>query len=115
MERKNNTLRMDYQNSLIEIMNNELVEKSNPINVNDNFFDVGMNSVSLVRSLNTFNEEYGLEIEITTLFEFTTIKEFLDSILVSNKTGNQDEDDDENYSSGMDTFLEDMKDLNFKH
>ena len=48
--------------------------KLSEIDINDNFFDVGGDSLTAVQSLAVFNENHGLDISIMDLFDHTTVK-----------------------------------------
>jgi SagB-type dehydrogenase family enzyme len=56
------------------------------ININDSFFELGGNSVHLVRAYNKLKEVIGYDIPIVTLFEYSTIRSLCKYL--SSKSGN---------------------------
>jgi acyl carrier protein len=52
------------------------VLKQERIGINDNFFDLGGNSLNIIQVISKLREQLDMEISIVTMFEFPTIRTF---------------------------------------
>ncbi|WP_420574973.1 amino acid adenylation domain-containing protein [Kordia sp.] len=68
-----------------------------------NFFDLGINSLELMKMQHMIRTEFQIEIHITTLFEHTTIKD-----LVANTFNKQEELEEVNISDAIDDTLDEL-------
>ncbi|HEY0609999.1 MAG TPA: non-ribosomal peptide synthetase, partial [Chitinophaga sp.] len=69
--------RNEKEHKLIEIFARELDRSPGEIGINDNFFDLGANSIKLVRILHEINNEFKVNIKPVFLFQYTTINELV--------------------------------------
>ncbi|MGE5340436.1 MAG: non-ribosomal peptide synthetase [Candidatus Omnitrophota bacterium] len=58
-------------------------EKARPIGINDNFFDLGGNSLDIIRVGNQLKDVYGKEIPIVTMFRYPTIAALAEHIALA--------------------------------
>lgn len=77
----------DFERDLYKIWATEL--NSSSFGINDNFFDIGGNSVMLVQLATRVNEFIGKELDILTYFTYPSIKSFSNYIVNANND-NQD-------------------------
>ncbi len=68
-----------------------------------NFFDLGINSLELMKMQHMVRSEFQIELHITTLFEHTTIKD-----LVANIFSKEEVEVEENISEQIDDTLNDL-------
>lgn len=61
-----------YEQKVMELWREEL--ECSEINTQHNFFDLGGNSFSVMRIMNRINQEYQLNLPVTTLFQYPTIE-----------------------------------------
>lgn len=71
----------DLEKDILTIWKNTL--KKNDINLNDNFFDIGGNSILVLQMAMTINKYLGKELNILSYFEYPTIKSFI-SLIANN-------------------------------
>lgn len=72
--------RNKVEQKLIEIIVNILDCKDSEIGINDNFFDLGMNSLSLIKMVGLVKLELKTELTISMLFEFSNVSQLSDKI-----------------------------------
>jgi amino acid adenylation domain-containing protein len=79
----------DLEKSLFKIWSVEL--KTSRFGTNENFFDIGGNSVMLVQLSIRVNEYLGKELNILTYFEYPTIQSFANFLLNNDSNSNTNE------------------------
>jgi amino acid adenylation domain-containing protein len=65
--------RNEIEEKVIEILSDILGKPKNLIGVYDNFFDLGMNSIKLIRFLSLINKEFNLSLKAVLLFEYPSV------------------------------------------
>ena len=100
---------------LIQITASLINIEESKVGINDNFFDLGMNSLKLVRMQDIIKSQLKIEINIAVLFEFTTVKKLADKIQ-NMETDMQpvSNSDQENILEQFDEFLEELIDKNYE-
>lgn len=91
---------------MVVILSEELNQNSSTIGVNDNFFDIGADSIKMMRILSRVNRELELELKIVTLFEYTTVALLVEHIL--DRGGNAVEEADDNIADELDEVFDFM-------
>ncbi|WP_172283466.1 non-ribosomal peptide synthetase [Chryseobacterium sp. LAM-KRS1] len=90
-------------NALSQLLNYEIQE----VSVHDNFFDMGLNSLSMIRFSQLLRKEAGLEIEIAKFFSYPTISELSEFIQNMNKTTAETNTyEDKDLSDHVDSFID---------
>jgi acyl carrier protein len=74
----------DFQRNLIHIWKEVLGDVE--IGINDNFFDLGGNSIKIVRMVRAVNDRYERRMTVLNAFEFPTIAAISDFLKESNLT-----------------------------
>ncbi|PHN96371.1 non-ribosomal peptide synthetase, partial [Tenacibaculum discolor] len=93
------------EENLIKILSNQLGIDSNKIGVLDNFFDLGMNSIKLMKFINVLNQKFDLEIKPVVLFQYPNIKELTHYLF------HKDEENEDLQDENITQEFEDMLDL----
>ena len=87
---------------------------SSEIGINDNFFDLGMNSLSLVKMIGLIKTELKIEVSISLLFEFPNVNQLSDKIfsLINSEEDHllKSNEEDINLSQETEDFLEQIID-----
>jgi amino acid adenylation domain-containing protein len=78
----------DVEKKILEIWINEL--KMSNIGVNDNFFDIGGNSILLIQLSDRINKALGKKIDVLNYFQYPTIRSFCSSLLKGNNLQDND-------------------------
>jgi amino acid adenylation domain-containing protein/non-ribosomal peptide synthase protein (TIGR01720 family) len=99
----------ETQERLIALLAAELKLDTGKIGVMDNFFDLGMNSLKLMKFLNRVNHEFQLDIKPVTVFQYPNINE-LTTHLFNTTIASEDEEDDMDISQEFEDIMELMKD-----
>ncbi len=97
--------RNEIEDKLIEILSNLLDKPKNLISVNDNFFDLGVSSIKLIRLLNLVNKQFNKDLKVVSLFEYSTVNE-LASYLFNKSNNNTDIVDEDDISTAMDEMID---------
>lgn len=71
----------EQEKKLVEIFAEELNRNIEEIGTHDNFFDMGANSIKLIKILNKINREFDTEIKPVILFQYPTINDFTIHVL----------------------------------
>lgn len=90
---------------VIEIIAAQLGKEPNTISILDNFFDLGANSIKIVKILNEINKQLDVDVRVVSLFENPNVDEFihyLDSI-ESQEQNTLEEPED--ISEALDEFI----------
>jgi amino acid adenylation domain-containing protein len=81
--------RNEKEQKLIEIFARELGLEPSEIGINDNFFDLGANSLKLIKILNeikaAFKDEFNADIKPVLLFQYTNINDLVSVLEASSK------------------------------
>jgi amino acid adenylation domain-containing protein len=105
----------ELESQLIKIVADIINIDESEVGINDNFFDLGINSLKLVRLQDIIKYQLGFEITISMLFEFTNIKNLADKIYeLENNTQIQPDIQQENILEQFDEFLEELIDKNYE-
>ncbi|MBF4488225.1 phosphopantetheine-binding protein, partial [Flavobacterium sp. CSZ] len=96
--------RNEFEQKIIRIISNVLNCKENEIGINDNFFDLGMNSINLVNTVSVINSEFQINLKVSFLFEYPNVYELSNNFRAEKET-EQTDYNDENISEEIDDFL----------
>ncbi|PKV49525.1 amino acid adenylation domain-containing protein [Aquimarina sp. MAR_2010_214] len=96
--------RNEVEERLVQILNEMLEKKKDEISVSDNFFDLGANSVKLIKILNTINKEFDMDLKPIMLFQYPNINDLVENVFYFKKQVNEDNED-------LSQDLEDIIDL----
>ncbi|OOM14397.1 SDR family NAD(P)-dependent oxidoreductase [Clostridium saccharobutylicum] len=83
-----NERNIDFENRLRIIW--KKVIKRKEINVDDKFFEVGGNSLKNISLMNNINQEFNVNIPITDLFKYSTIRQMARRLTMVTKNENED-------------------------
>lgn len=67
--------RDEQEEQIVEILALQLARDSSKISIYDNFFDMGINSLKMMKILSRINEALGVELKVVTLFEYPNVYE----------------------------------------
>ena len=84
----------DTEKGLLKIWQETL--KREKIGITDNFFEIGGNSISAVQIISKIHFEFGIKIELKTIFSGSTIKEISDEIDILNWVEKSDSENKDN-------------------
>ncbi len=98
----------DIEEKLVKIFANELGRNVKEIGVHDNFFDLGANSINLIRILNELNKEFGTDLKPVLLFQYTTIKVLVENMF-DDTFKDREEEDDNTLSDEIDSLMDIME------
>ncbi len=91
--------------SLSQLLNSDVKE----VSIHDNFFDMGLNSLSLIRFSQLLRKDTGLEIEIAKFFSYPTISKLSKFIQNMNKPiAETNTNEDKDLSDHIDSFIDDF-------
>lgn len=93
------------EDSLIEILVDILKKPKDVISVNDNFFDMGISSISLMRLLSTINRQFNSNLKAVTLFEHSTVRA-LSNYMNDGKTIEEEVGMENNLSDSIDEMID---------
>lgn len=96
------------EEALVEIFANELHRSANEIGVHDNFFDLGANSIKLIKILHEINRQFGLSLKPVLLFQYTSVK-LLAGYIFGGSTEENGETDDNTISDEIDSLMDIME------
>lgn len=82
-----------------------LGKEAGRVSLQDNFFDLGANSIKIVKILNEINKQLGLDIKVVSLFENPNVEEFLQYLNVVDSQEKQTEQVPEDISEALDEFI----------
>jgi iturin family lipopeptide synthetase A len=93
---------------LVRIFANELGRSTGEIGVHDNFFDLGANSIKLIKILNEVNKEFDLKLKPVLLFQYTSIKVLADHVFGGSSEEKEEADSNE-LSDEIDSLMDMME------
>jgi amino acid adenylation domain-containing protein len=99
----------EMEEKLVKIFSKVLGKKETEIGVNDNFFDLGANSLRLIKIQDEINKEFQIKLGVTTLFQYPNIRELLDFVLGLKST--LEDDDVDEMEIDLSDALDDMMDF----
>ncbi len=82
--------RNEMETKLVNLASGLLPKTNINLGINDNFFDLGMNSLRLVKFSNLINKEFGLELRVMTLFEYPSIKTLSEYLATGEQKNSED-------------------------
>lgn len=90
---------------IIQIIAAELKADAGTISTLDNFFDLGANSIKIVKILNEINKQLNVDIRVVSLFENPNVEEFVQYLntIESHEKNNIEEPED--ISEALDEFI----------
>ena len=96
----------EIEETLIIILSEELSREESSIGVQDNFFDLGLNSLKMVTLVKKIYQEIGIKIPLVSFFQYENIQE-LSAFLI----GEEEEElvEDENMVDDIDDFIDLME------
>lgn len=98
----------EVEESLVEIFAKELSKDQNEIGTHDNFFDLGANSIKLIKILSKINRQFETAIKPVMLFQYATIHDFSNYVL-NNGLEEDEIDDDIFIAEEMDNMIDLME------
>lgn len=96
------------EETLVELFAKELDRPANEIGVNDNFFDLGANSIKLIKILHEVNRQFGLDLKPVLLFQYTTVK-LLSGYIFGGTADEKEEEDDNTLSDEINSLMDLME------
>ncbi|MEN2401847.1 amino acid adenylation domain-containing protein [Flavobacterium sp. MC2016-06] len=84
----------EIEERLIEILSLEMKLNKDKISTIDNFFDLGMNSIKLIKFINRISQEFKIEIKPIVLFQYPNIKELTAYFFDQSETTEPQEEED---------------------
>ncbi|WP_161964279.1 non-ribosomal peptide synthetase/type I polyketide synthase [Chitinophaga flava] len=96
--------RNEKEQLLIEIFARELGREPSEIGINDNFFDLGANSIKLIRILNEIRNEFKVDIKPIMLFQYTNIQDLVNAFAAA--PDEEPEEENLQISAEMDDMIE---------
>ncbi|WP_343914921.1 amino acid adenylation domain-containing protein [Aquimarina litoralis] len=98
----------EIEEKLLDILIKELGIEKEGIGTMDNFFDIGMNSIKLLKVLSIVNREFQIQIKPTALFEYPNISELVANVFY-NSTEEDSEEEDMNAVQEFEEFIDLME------
>ena len=96
----------EIEEQLVRILAAEVDKPIEAVGVLDNFFDLGMNSIELVKILGTINREFGIDLKITMLFEYPNIQDLVENVFQKVEVSVEEDD---NVSEEMEDLMDLME------
>jgi len=84
----------DLEEQILEIINQITPVNQGKVGVTDNFFEIGLNSLSIVKVAKMIKNDIGIEVSLLDLFQFPNVK-----MLVENLLNKKEEKSDKFYSN----------------
>lgn len=97
--------RNEIEKKFIQFLTQELERDNDEIGVYDNFFDLGANSIKLIKILGMINKEFNIEIKPILLFQYPNISKLVEYVFYQS-TKNEEEE-----NTNISKDLEDIFDL----
>ncbi len=93
----------EMESVIIDIVKNEIGESVSCIGVTDNFFDLGLDSFSLIKILNQINTRLPIELKAVDLFKYPNVRSLIQNVL---NIEVEEEPELVNISEDMDSMLD---------
>lgn len=100
----------EMQTTLVTLIANELGRETAAIGIRDNFFDLGINSMKLLRILEFFNTKFKLSAKPVAMFQYPNIKTFVDSLATQKEQIQEIPEEEENLSEAVDDLIDLLQD-----
>lgn len=97
--------RDSQEQKLIEILSQNLDKDQDKISIHDNFFDLGANSLKIIKLLHIINQEMNVDLKVVTLFEYPNVYE-LAQYLKTSKEEDSSLVENSNISNEIDEILD---------
>ena len=98
----------DVEEKMIQIISDEFDIAVTEIGVHDNFFDLGGNSINMVKVLSVLNSEFNEEIKIVHLFQYPTVRSLAEAFFNDNniikEVINEDSEEDFDFDEELNDF-----------
>ncbi len=96
--------RDEQEQMLVEILAKHLERNISTISIHDNFFDLGANSLMMIKILGVINEAFKTDLKVVTLFEYSSVSELVRYFQSIDTT--EDLPEDANISNDLDEILD---------
>ncbi|MEM0578417.1 amino acid adenylation domain-containing protein [Flavobacterium polysaccharolyticum] len=90
---------------IIEIIARELKIEPTTVSILDNFFDLGANSIKIVKIMNEINKQLELDVRVVSLFENPNIEEFVQYLDTIDSQEKNNLEEPEDISEAFDEFI----------
>ncbi|WP_299676644.1 non-ribosomal peptide synthetase [uncultured Dokdonia sp.] len=90
---------------IIQIIATQLGKDPNSISILDNFFDLGANSIKIVKILNEINKQLETEVKVVSLFENPNVNEFIQYLEMLESQEQNEIEEPEDISEALDEFI----------
>ncbi|MFW0739604.1 amino acid adenylation domain-containing protein [Flavobacterium sp. T12S277] len=90
---------------IIQIIAEVLGKEASVVSIQDNFFDLGANSIKMVKMLNEINRQLGTDIKVVALFENPNIEEFVQYLDTIDSQEKNNLEEPEDISEAFDEFI----------
>ena len=94
--------RNELEARLVKILSEVLGIEKNKIGVKDNFFDLGANSMKIIRILDEINRAFQLNLKTVLLYQYSNVRKFSEYILNQENASKKEE----NLSEALDDMIE---------
>lgn len=98
----------DMEEKVVRVLADALKVDSETIGVHDNFFDMGANSMHVVKILNELNKSFDMKLKSVSIFKHPNVHDLV-KFLSTEQTNQQKVEDDLNISDDMDVMIEMIK------
>lgn len=96
----------EMQETLATLIAGELNKEQSTVGIQDNFFDLGINSMKLLRILEAFNTKYQLSVKPVSMFQYPNIKSFVNSLDTQKETAQVISKEEENIAEAVDELID---------
>ena len=90
---------------IIAIIASELKIEASTVSILDNFFDLGANSIKIVKILNEINKQLELDVRVVSLFENPNIEQFVQYLETIESQDKNDIEEPEDITEAFDEFI----------
>ncbi|WP_166923730.1 non-ribosomal peptide synthetase [Flavobacterium poyangense] len=96
--------RNETEQKLVEILAKELERSQQEVGIHDNFFDLGANSIKLIKILNEINTQLNTTIKPVLLFQYATISDLVEHVF--HQSEEEDEMEKASFSDEIDEIID---------
>ncbi|MBQ4803344.1 amino acid adenylation domain-containing protein [Aquimarina sp. MMG015] len=97
--------RNEIEERLIQLIADLLNREKNEIGINDNFFDLGMNSLEMMKMENLIRREFEVEIRLALLFKYPNVNE-LTNLFLHDNNDKVEKEEEKDYAPEIDEILD---------
>ncbi|MEP0264420.1 amino acid adenylation domain-containing protein [Dokdonia sp.] len=90
---------------IIQIIAQQLGKEVSTISILDNFFDLGANSIKIVKILNEINKQLEIDVKVVSLFENPNVNEFIQYLEILDSKEQSVIEEPEDISEALDEFI----------